>query len=75
MEGVKPGQIKRLLILESLPKQVNFSGGQDLLSWLGTFTLERGWGRCRSRPMVPRLLKYRPIASSFSWHSTKTICR
>lgn len=41
MAGVKRGDIKKLLILESLPKPVNFSGGPDLLSWLGTFTLER----------------------------------
>ncbi len=41
LPGVKRGEIKKLLILESLPKQVNFSGGPDLLSWLGTFTLER----------------------------------
>ncbi|MCX7047908.1 MAG: hypothetical protein NTX50_20785 [Candidatus Sumerlaeota bacterium] len=41
MAGVKRGDIKKLLILESLSKPVNFSGGPDLLSWLGTFTLER----------------------------------
>ena len=44
MEGVKPGQIKKLLILETLPKPVNFSGGMDLTSWLGTFLLERVLG-------------------------------
>ncbi|MEK7685052.1 MAG: hypothetical protein AAB466_06495 [Verrucomicrobiota bacterium] len=44
LPGVKRGDIKRLLILESLPKQVNFSGGPDLVSWLGTFTLERVLG-------------------------------
>jgi len=41
MEGVKRGDIKKLLVLEQLPKQVNFSGGQDLTSFLGTFSLER----------------------------------
>lgn len=41
LEGVRRGEIKKLLILEPLPKQVNFSGGPDLVSWLGTFTLER----------------------------------
>ncbi|MBN1124674.1 MAG: hypothetical protein JXA82_06685 [Sedimentisphaerales bacterium] len=41
MEGVKRGDIKKLLILETLPKAVNFSGGQDTLSWLGSFNLER----------------------------------
>ncbi|OGV68232.1 MAG: hypothetical protein A2283_10255 [Lentisphaerae bacterium RIFOXYA12_FULL_48_11] len=44
MEGVKRGDIKKLLVLESLPKPVNFSGGMDLVSWLGTFTLERVLG-------------------------------
>ncbi|UCG56250.1 MAG: hypothetical protein JSU70_15445 [Phycisphaerales bacterium] len=41
MEGIQRGQIKKLLVLEALPKPVNFSGGMDLTSWLGTFMLER----------------------------------
>jgi hypothetical protein len=44
LPGVKRGEIKKLLVLESLPKPVNFSGGPDLTSWLGTFTLERVLG-------------------------------
>ncbi len=44
MESVRPGEIKKLLVLEILPKPVNFSGGMDLTSWLGTFTLERVLG-------------------------------
>jgi len=44
MEGVRQGDIKKLLILELLPKPVNFSGGPDLTSWLGTFSLERVLG-------------------------------
>jgi hypothetical protein len=44
MRGVGRGEVKKLLLLESLPKQVNFSGGPDLVSWLGTFTLERVLG-------------------------------
>ena len=44
MEGVRRGDIKKLLVLELLPKQVNFSGGPDLVSWLGTFSLERVLG-------------------------------
>jgi len=44
MEGVRPGEIKKLLVLEALPKPVNFSGGMDLTSWLGTFMLERVLG-------------------------------
>ncbi len=44
MEGIRPGEVKKLLVLEILPKPVNFSGGMDLSSWLGTFTLERVLG-------------------------------
>jgi Hydrazine synthase alpha subunit middle domain len=44
MGGVKPGEIKKLLVLESLPKPVNFTGGMDPLSYAGTFTLERVLG-------------------------------
>ncbi len=44
MEGVEPRTIKKLLVLEILPKPVNFSGGMDLTSWLGTFILERVLG-------------------------------
>jgi mono/diheme cytochrome c family protein len=41
MEGVKPGEIKRLMILEVLPKPINYTGGQEPLSYGGTFSLER----------------------------------
>ena len=44
MEGIKRGEIKELLVLEALPKPVNFSGGMELTSWLGTFMLERVLG-------------------------------
>jgi hypothetical protein len=44
LEGVDRGDIRKLLILESLPKPVNFSGGMDITSWQGTFTLERVLG-------------------------------
>jgi mono/diheme cytochrome c family protein len=44
MAGVKRGDIKKLLILESLPKPVNFTGGMEPLSYGGTFTLERIFG-------------------------------
>ena len=44
LPGVKRGEIRKLLVLESLPKPVNFSGGMDLTSWSGTFTLERVLG-------------------------------
>jgi hypothetical protein len=41
MGGVEPGEIKKLLILEALPKPVNFSGGQEPLTHGGSFTMER----------------------------------
>ncbi len=41
MEGVKPGTIKKLLVLESLPKPINYTGGMDPLTYGGSFTLER----------------------------------
>ncbi len=50
MEGVKRGEIKKLLVLEPLPKPVNFSGGMDMTSWLGTFMLERVLGTVPVEP-------------------------
>lgn len=41
MVGVKPGEIKKLLVVESLPKPINYTGGMEPLSYGGTFTLER----------------------------------
>jgi len=50
MAGVQRGDIKKLLILELLPKPVNFSGGPDLVTWLGTFTLQRVLGTVPVEP-------------------------
>ncbi len=44
MEGIQRGDIKKLLVLESLPKPINYTGGMDPLSYGGTFTLERVLG-------------------------------
>ena len=44
MGSVKRGDIKKLLVLEQLPKPANFSGGQEPLSIGGTFTLQRVLG-------------------------------
>ncbi len=41
MEGVKRGDIKKLLVLEQLPRPANFSNGQEPLTAGGTFMLER----------------------------------
>jgi len=39
--GVQRGEVRKLLVLEMLPKPVNYSGGPEPLTYLGTFTLER----------------------------------
>ncbi len=41
MEGIKQGEIKKLLILEALPKPCQFTGSMEPLTWGGSFTLER----------------------------------
>ncbi len=41
MEGVKPGEIKKLLVLEQLPAPFHLSPGFDGISLWGTFTLTR----------------------------------
>jgi len=41
MEGVRPGEIKKLLVLESLPMPIHYTGGMEPISFGGTFTLER----------------------------------
>ncbi|NLX99844.1 MAG: hypothetical protein GXY83_27420 [Rhodopirellula sp.] len=44
MAGVRRGEIKKLLVLEQLPKPANFSGGSEPLTVGGTFTLQRVLG-------------------------------
>jgi hypothetical protein len=41
MVGVKPGEIKKLLVLETLPMPIHYTGGMEPISYGGTFTLER----------------------------------
>jgi len=41
MQGVKPGEIRKLLVLEPLPKPINYTGGMEPLTYGGSFTLER----------------------------------
>jgi len=41
MAGVKQGEIKRLLVLETLPMPIHYTGGMEPISYGGTFTLER----------------------------------
>ena len=41
MEGIDKGEIKKLLVLETLPMPAHFTGGMEPMSYGGTFTLER----------------------------------
>ncbi|MCP4263514.1 MAG: hypothetical protein GY774_39310 [Planctomycetes bacterium] len=41
MNDVERGEIKKLLVLETLPMPIHFTGGMEPLSYGGTFTLER----------------------------------
>jgi hypothetical protein len=50
MEGVKRGEIKKLLVLESLPMPIHYTGGMEPISYGGTFTLERILGTVPVEP-------------------------
>ena len=50
MEGIKPGEIKKLLVLEQLPEPVHFSGGMEPLSIGGTFAMARILGTVPVEP-------------------------
>jgi hypothetical protein len=50
MTGVKRGEIKKLLVLEQLPKPANFSGGMQPLTIQGSFTLARILGTVPVEP-------------------------
>ena len=41
MAGVERGEVKKLLVLEQLPRPANFSNGQEPLTVGGTFMIER----------------------------------
>ena len=65
MEGVEPGEIKKLLVLEQLPKPVNFSGGSEPLSLGGTFTLQRVLGTVPVEPDGSAYLEVPALRSLF----------
>ena len=50
MEGVKRGEIKKLLVLETLPMPIHYTGGMEPVSYGGTFTLERILGTVPVEP-------------------------
>jgi hypothetical protein len=41
LDGIKRGEIKKLLLLETLPMPIHYTGGMEPISYGGTFTLER----------------------------------
>ena len=50
MAGVPRGAIKKILILENLPKPVNFTGSMDPISYGGSYTLNRVLGTVPVEP-------------------------
>lgn len=50
MSGVARGEIKKLLVLETLPMPVHYTGGMEPISYGGTFTLERILGTVPVEP-------------------------
>ena len=50
MTGVKQGEIKKLLVLETLPMPIHYTGGMEPISYGGTFTLERILGTVPVEP-------------------------
>lgn len=50
MAGVAPGTVKQLLVVETLPKPLNFSGFPEPLTFGGSFTLERVVGTVPVEP-------------------------
>jgi len=50
MAGVEPGDVKKLLVLEILPKPYNMFSGMEPLSYGGTFLLERVVGTVPVEP-------------------------
>ncbi|MDP2895385.1 MAG: hypothetical protein Q8Q12_02350 [bacterium] len=50
MDGVRRGEIKKLLVLETLPEPIHYSGGMEPISAGGTFILERILGTVPVEP-------------------------
>jgi hypothetical protein len=65
MEGIERGEIKRLLVLESLPKPINFTGGMDPLTYGGSFTLERVLGTVPVHPDGSAVIELPALRSVF----------
>ncbi|MDD3586907.1 MAG: hypothetical protein PHQ75_06955, partial [Thermoguttaceae bacterium] len=64
MASVPVGTVKELLVLETLPEPIHYSGGMDQMSYKGTFTLERIWGTVPVSPQGAAAFKL-PTNRSF----------
>ena len=65
MHGVKRGEIKKLLVLETLPKPMNYTGGSEPLTYGGSFTLERVLGTVPVEPDGSAFLELPAMRSLF----------
>ncbi len=65
MTGIPRGEIKRLLVLETLPMPIHYTGGMDPISYGGTFTLERIVGTVPVEPDGSAYLELPALRSFF----------
>jgi hypothetical protein len=65
MTGVKPGEIKKLLVLQQVPKPVNFSGGMEPLTIGGSFTLAQIVGTVPVEPDGSAFMELPALRSLF----------
>lgn len=65
MAGVKRGEIRKLLVLETLPKPINYTGGMDPLTYGGSFTLERVVGTVPVEPDGSAFIELPALRSFF----------
>ena len=63
MKGIPRGAIEKLLILENLPKPVNFTGSMDPISFGGSYTLNRVLGTVPVEPDGSVNAKVPPLRS------------
>jgi len=65
MEGVRRGEITKLLVLETLPKPINYSGKMPPMSFGGTYTLERVLGTVPVEPDGSAFMELPALRSLF----------
>jgi hypothetical protein len=65
MSGVEPGTIKKILVLQQVPKPVNFSGGMQPLTIGGSFTLAQILGTVPVEADGSAYMEVPPLRSLF----------